>query len=201
MDLPNAHALVVISKVQIQFVVVSNQKINVNQIHAVSVLFVIHHVTPFVTVQNQQLEILTVVVPNQFLHQIFVDQDHVAEMLTVTFQVIENNVSVNQDILVMHTLAVLNHQELFVNQIHVHQVHNVSSHQMEAQCVNVQMVWEVTQQVLLDVTVMNVALMMIVQMISHVWVSDVKIHAQDHAVLVLTVKLKNIIQFVSVIEV
>lgn len=117
------------------------------------------------------------------------------------FQVIENNVSVNQVILVMPILVVLNHQELFVNQIHVHQVHNVSSHQMEVQCVNVQMVWEVIQQVLLDVMVMNVALMMIVQMINHVWVSDVKIHAQDHAVLVLTVKLKNIIQFVSVIEV
>lgn len=139
--------------------------------------------------------------PNQFLHQIFVNQDHVVEMLIVMFQVIENNVSVNLDILVMPTLVVLNPQELFVNQIHVHQVHNVLSHQMEVQCVNVQMVWEVIQQVLLDVTVMNVALMMIVQMINHVWVSDVKIHAQDHAVLVLTVKLKNIIQFVSVIEV
>lgn len=54
MVLQNVHVLEVILKVQIQFVVVLNQKINVNQIHVVSVLFVIHHVTQFVTVQNQQ---------------------------------------------------------------------------------------------------------------------------------------------------
>lgn len=72
-----------------------------------------------------------------------------------------NSVSVVPDTLVMHTAVVKSHQDRLVNQIHVHQMVNVSFKKMVNQFAIVHLEWEAIQQ-MKDVTVTNVMLIVIV---------------------------------------
>lgn len=76
-------------------------------------------------------------------------------MPIVTLQMDVNNASVALVTLVMHTAVVKSHHDRLVNQIHVHQMANVSSKKMVNQFAIVHLEWEVIQQ-MKDVTVTNV---------------------------------------------
>lgn len=82
-------------------------------------------------------------------------------MPIVTLQMDVNSASVALDTLEMHTAVVKSHHDRLVNQIHVHQMVNVSFKRMVNQFAIVHSEWEVIQQ-MKDVTVTNVMLIVIV---------------------------------------
>lgn len=112
-------------------------------------------------------------------------------------QMVVNNVSVDLDTLVIHTMVVMNHHDLYANQIHALQMVNVSFKKMVNQFVSVHLEWAVIQTQK-DVMVMNVTKIVIALIIMLVWDSDAVIRVQDHVALEPIVKWKNIIQFVIV---
>lgn len=78
-----------------------------------------------------------------------------------------NNAIVVQVSLEIHTLDAVNHQDLYANQIHVHQTVNASFKKMVNQFASVHLGWEAIQQQL-DVMDMNAVPIMIVPNIMHV---------------------------------
>lgn len=99
----------------------------------------------------------------------------------------ESNAIVVQDSLAIHTVVVMSHQDQCVNQIHAHQMVNVSFKRMANQFATVQLEWVATQQQLAAMD-MNATPIMIVPNIMHAWASDVAIHALVHVVLEQAVK-------------
>lgn len=85
MELQNAHAYPVLSKVQTQFVAVLNQRAPVNHSHVDTVLHVMSHEVQFVIVQKEQLEIHSSNVHHQLSLKSFVNQDHVVVSYHIIF--------------------------------------------------------------------------------------------------------------------
>lgn len=87
-------------------------------------------------------------------------------MLIVTSQIAVNNASVDQDLLVIHTTIVTNHQNRYANQIHALPTDSVLFKTMVNQSVSVHSEWAVIQRQL-DATIMNVIRTAIAPKIMH----------------------------------
>lgn len=87
-------------------------------------------------------------------------------MLIVTSQIAVNNASVDQDLLVIHTTIVTNHQNRYANQIHALPMDSVSFKTTVNQFVSVHSEWAVIQRQL-DATIMNVIRTAIAPKIMH----------------------------------
>lgn len=119
-------------------------------------------------------------------------------MLIATSQITKNNASVGKVLLAILTLDVDYNQFRLVCLTLVVLVHSVLFPQKAIHYASVQKDMEVIQQDLEVVMVTNVLLMIIVPITKLVSVTDVEIHVQDHAELMLIVELKDIIQYVLV---
>lgn len=97
-------------------------------------------------------------------------------------------------------MGVSPHRDQFVNQIHVHQMANVSFKRTVNRFASVHLEWVVILPHLV-VMAMNVVPTVIVQSIMRVWACDVEIHVPARVVLERNVKWKIIIQCVTVIMV
>lgn len=124
MELLNVLACSGILKARIQFEDVSNQRIHVNRIHADWEHLVMFRGIQYVIAQNQPSVIHSNNVVHQLLFESFANLDHAAIMLTVMLQIVVNNAIVDLDTLAIHTADAMNHQDQFVNQIHVDQMLN-----------------------------------------------------------------------------
>lgn len=109
------------------------------------------------------------------------------KILIVMWWIVVNNAIVVQDLSEIHTQVVKSHQDQYANQIHVHQMVNVSFKKMANQFASVHLEWvEIQQQpVAMD---MNVMQMVIVPIIMLAWASDVAIHVLAHVALEQVVK-------------